>query len=124
MDDVSREGVAVFVLFLTLYAALIENPTALGIAMALCLYTRPDFAIFLVPVIAYRFLINRSALLKTLVAQTTGEILGVEYGNEGVFPGATRIGPKEEAQHAASQCDGEDGPPLEGREAGQDSVFN
>ena len=58
--------VAVFVLFLTLYTALNERFTALGIAMALCLYARPDFVLFLVPVAAYVFLTKRSALLRTL----------------------------------------------------------
>ena len=58
--------VVVFVLFLTLYTALEENFTALGISMALCLYARPDLALFLIPVVLYIFVTKRSALLRTL----------------------------------------------------------
>ena len=58
--------VAVFILFLTLYTALNENFTALGISMALCLYARPDFVLFLIPVALYVLLTKRSAFLKTL----------------------------------------------------------
>ena len=65
--------VAVFVLFLTLYTALNEDYTALGISMALCVYARPDFVLFLIPVVLYVFLTKRAALLKTLV------IAGVLY---------------------------------------------
>ena len=58
--------VAVFVLFLTLYSVLIQAPTALGISMALCLYARPDFAIFLIPVVAYIFLTAKTSLIRIL----------------------------------------------------------
>src|SRR5271165_155402 len=58
--------VAVFVLFLTLYTALNENYTALGISMALCVYARPDFVLFLIPVVLYVLLTKRSELFRTL----------------------------------------------------------
>jgi hypothetical protein len=58
--------VAVCVLFLTLYTALNQNFTALGISMALCLYARPDFVLFLIPVAAYVLLSKKSAFLKTV----------------------------------------------------------
>jgi hypothetical protein len=59
--------IAVFVLFLTLYMALLGRYSALGVSMALCLYARPDFALFLIPVVLYILLARRSALLKTLL---------------------------------------------------------
>ena len=56
---------AVFVLFLTLYHALKLNTWALGISMALCMYARPDFAIFLLVVAIYLVVTDRSILFKS-----------------------------------------------------------
>ncbi len=57
--------IAVFVLFLTMYQALKLNTVGLGISMALCLYARPDFAIFLLVVALYLFVTDRSILMKS-----------------------------------------------------------
>jgi hypothetical protein len=57
--------VAVFILFLTLYHALKRNVRALGVSMALCLYARPDYAIFLFFVGLYLLAADRRALWRS-----------------------------------------------------------
>lgn len=57
--------IAVFTLFLTLYHALKRNWRALGVAMALCLYVRPDYAIFVALVAVYLALVDRRALVRS-----------------------------------------------------------
>ena len=53
--------VACFSLFYAMYQALHQRPVRLGLAMALCVYARPDFAIFVL-VLAVYVLINWRAL--------------------------------------------------------------
>lgn len=57
---------AVFTLFLVMYHALQLSPTALGVAMAACVYTRPDFTLFLLCVAAYLLLVDRRLLVRSV----------------------------------------------------------
>jgi len=56
---------AVFVLFLTMYHALTRRTLALGIAMALCMYARPDYAMFLALVAVYLLVVDRKVLWRS-----------------------------------------------------------
>ncbi len=56
--------IAVFVLFLTMYCALEPRTVPLGIAMACCVYARPDFAIFLLVVAVYLWFTSRRVLFR------------------------------------------------------------
>lgn len=53
---------ATFALFFAMYQALRLKPVMLGLSMALCLYARPDFAIFLIFMAAYVLVRDRRAL--------------------------------------------------------------
>lgn len=59
--------VAIFALFLVMYQALRLRSRALGIAMAVCIYARPDFAIFLLLVALYLFLTDRAVLRRSVL---------------------------------------------------------
>ncbi len=58
--------VAVFSLFLVMYCAQRPRAGTLGAAMALCVYARPDFAIFLLFVALYLWLTDKSMLFRSL----------------------------------------------------------
>lgn len=58
--------VAVFALFLVMYCAQRPRAGTLGAAMALCVYARPDFAIFLLFVALYLWLTDRPMLFRSL----------------------------------------------------------
>lgn len=58
--------IAVFALFLAMYHALKLSPVTLGVSMAVCLYTRPDYVIFLFCVAVYLLAKDRRLLVRSV----------------------------------------------------------
>jgi hypothetical protein len=56
--------IAVAVLLASLYYLMTENRVKLGIALGVCLLTRPDFILFVVPALAFLWSVNRARAIR------------------------------------------------------------